>query len=76
MSDAIFNLEKIFNIKISQEYNELFDDLYKFFIERYYNLLKKNGAAGIVLPAGLLINQGTTGLRELLAHYELTARGL
>ena len=32
MSDAIFNLEKIFNIKISQEYNELFDDLYKFFI--------------------------------------------
>ena len=32
MSGAIFNLEKLFNIKISPEYKELFDDLYKFFI--------------------------------------------
>ena len=32
MSDAIFNLEKIFNIKISPEYKVLFDDLYKFFV--------------------------------------------
>jgi hypothetical protein len=30
MSGAILNLEKLFNIKISPEYNELFDDLYKF----------------------------------------------
>ena len=32
MSGAIFNLEKIFNIKISPEYKELFDDLYKSFV--------------------------------------------
>ena len=32
MSGAIFNLEKLFNMKISPEYKELFDDLYKFFI--------------------------------------------
>ena len=32
MSDAIFNLEKIFNIRISKEYKELINDLYRFFI--------------------------------------------
>jgi len=32
MSDAIFNVEKLFNIKINPEYKELFDDLYKFFV--------------------------------------------
>ena len=29
MTEAIFNLEKIFNIKIDNEYKELFKDLYK-----------------------------------------------
>lgn len=32
MSGAIFNLEKLFNIKISPEYRELLEDLYKFFV--------------------------------------------
>ena len=32
MTEAIFNLEKIFNIKIDDEYKELFKDLYKCFI--------------------------------------------
>ena len=41
-------------------------DLYKLFLEKYYQLLKKDGVAGIVLPAGLLLALGSTGLRHLL----------
>ena len=41
-------------------------DLYKLFLEKYCQLLKKDGVAGIVLPAGLLLALGSTGLRHLL----------
>ncbi len=43
-------------------------DLYKFFIERYYNLLKKNGVAGVVLPVAFLLHLGALGLRDLLMN--------
>lgn len=41
-------------------------NLYKLFIEKYYSLLKKDGRAGIVLPASFLLDLGSKGLRHLL----------
>jgi hypothetical protein len=41
-------------------------DLFKFFVERSYQLLKQNGIAGIIVPGGIYYNDGTTGLRHLL----------
>ena len=43
-------------------------DLYKFFIERYYKLLKKDGIAGVVLPVGFTLQLGTAGLRDLILN--------
>ena len=43
-------------------------ELSKFFIERYYNLLKKDGIAGVVLPLGFLLHLGALGLRHLLLN--------
>lgn len=41
-------------------------NLYAYFTEQFYNLLKINGFCGIVIPSGIYTDLGTKGLRELL----------
>lgn len=41
-------------------------DLFKFFFERSHQILRRDGAAGLVVPSGLHSSQGATGLRRLL----------
>lgn len=41
-------------------------DLYKLFAERFYQLLKDAGLAGIVVPSGIYTDLGAKGLRTLL----------
>ena len=41
-------------------------DLYKLFVERIFNLLRPGGHSGIVIPAGIYMALGATGLRNLL----------
>lgn len=43
-------------------------NLYKLFVEQSYNLLKKNGYCGIVIPSGIYTDLGTKQLRELLLN--------
>jgi hypothetical protein len=43
-------------------------NLYKLFVEQCYNLLKKNGYCGIVIPSGIYSDLGTKQLRELLLN--------
>ena len=40
-------------------------DLYKYFMERYYQVLKPLGRLGVVIPAAFYNTQGATGLRNL-----------
>jgi len=46
--------------------NKIKMNLYQLFVEQYYNLLKKDGIAGIVLPSGIYTDLGSNGLRKLL----------
>ena len=41
-------------------------DLYKLFTERVYQLLKKDGAAGVLIPSGIYTDLGAKGLRGML----------
>jgi len=41
-------------------------NLYKLFVEQGYNLLRKDGQCGIVIPSGLYTDLGAKGLRDLL----------
>lgn len=41
-------------------------DLYKLFVERIFNLLRPGGHSGIVIPAGIYMALGATGLRNML----------
>lgn len=41
-------------------------DSFKFFAERAYQLLRNGGRAGIIVPLGLQVSLGCTGLRRLL----------
>ena len=41
-------------------------NLYKLFTEQIYNLLRKGGRCGIVIPSGIYTDLGTKQLRELL----------
>jgi hypothetical protein len=41
-------------------------NLYKLFCEQCYNLLKKNGYCGIVIPSGIYTDLGTKQLRQML----------
>ena len=41
-------------------------DLYKMFTERFYQLLKPSGLAGIVIPSGIYTDLGAKGLRKLM----------
>ena len=41
-------------------------NLYKLFVEQCYNLLRKGGQCGIVLPSGIYTDLGAKQLRELL----------
>ena len=41
-------------------------DIYRLFLERCFNLLDKNGFAGLVIPSGLCRDDGSIGLRKLL----------
>jgi hypothetical protein len=41
-------------------------DLFKFFVERAYHVLKPGGRVGMLVPSALYNNQGCTGLRHLL----------
>jgi Alw26I/Eco31I/Esp3I family type II restriction m6 adenine DNA methyltransferase len=41
-------------------------DLYKIFTERFYQLLKPGGLAGIVIPSGIYTDLGAKGLRTML----------
>lgn len=43
-------------------------NLYKLFVEQCYNLIKKNGYCGIVIPSGIYSDLGTKQLRELLLN--------
>ncbi|MBO9562228.1 MAG: Eco57I restriction-modification methylase domain-containing protein, partial [Niastella sp.] len=43
-------------------------NLYKLFVEQCYNLLKKKGYCGIVIPSGIYTDLGTKQLRELLLN--------
>jgi len=44
-------------------------NLYKLFVEQCYNLIKKNGYCGIVIPSGIYSDLGTKQLRELLLNH-------
>lgn len=49
-------------------------DLYKLFTERFHQLLKEGGLAGIVVPSGVYTDLGAKGLRALLFdHSQLKA---
>jgi len=52
--------------KTDSPQNSIDINLYKLFLEKYYSLLKKDGMAGIVLPASFLLDLGSKGLRRLL----------
>ena len=52
--------------EVSSPKNAIDVNLYKFFLEKYYTLLKKGGVAGIVLPASFLLDLGAKGLRNLI----------
>ncbi len=41
-------------------------DLYKVFTERAYQLLKRSGSAGLVIPSGIYTDLGAKGLRTML----------
>ena len=41
-------------------------NLYKLFVEQGYNLLRKDGQCGIVIPSGIYTDLGAKGLRDLL----------
>jgi hypothetical protein len=41
-------------------------NLYKLFVEQCYNLLRRGGECGIVIPSGIYTDLGTKQLRELL----------
>jgi len=41
-------------------------DLYKYFCQRYRNLLRPDGALGVVLPRTAFVNQGSAGFRRWL----------
>ncbi|WP_213423730.1 Eco57I restriction-modification methylase domain-containing protein [Bhargavaea massiliensis] len=41
-------------------------DLYKYFVELSYNLVKEDGIVGLLIPASVFQTQSTTGIRELL----------
>ena len=41
-------------------------NLYKLFVEQNYNLLRKDGQCGIVIPSGIYSDLGAKGLRDLL----------
>ncbi len=41
-------------------------NLYKLFLEQCFNLLRKDGQCGIVIPSGIYTDLGATGLRNLL----------
>ncbi len=41
-------------------------NLYKLFVEQCFNLLKKGGECGIVIPSGIYTDLGTKQLREML----------
>jgi len=41
-------------------------DLYKLFVERVFNLLRPGGHSGLVIPAGIYMALGATGLRNML----------
>jgi hypothetical protein len=41
-------------------------NLYKLFVERCYNLMRKGGECGIVIPSGIYTDLGTKQLREML----------
>lgn len=41
-------------------------DLYKYFIELSYSILRDGGKLGYIIPASFYISEGTTGLRHLL----------
>ena len=40
-------------------------DLYKYFLELSFHLLKENGMIGLIIPASFYRNEGATGLRHL-----------
>lgn len=41
-------------------------NLYKLFVEQSFNLLRKDGQCGIVIPSGIYTDLGAKGLRDLL----------
>ena len=41
-------------------------NLYKLFLEKFYVLTREHGSFGLVLPAGLTVDEGGTGLRRML----------
>lgn len=41
-------------------------DLFKFFLERFYQLVKSGGRVSALMPAGLYALEGATGLRQML----------
>ena len=41
-------------------------DLFKLFLERFHQLLRPDGRAGILMPAGLYALEGATGVRRML----------
>jgi Alw26I/Eco31I/Esp3I family type II restriction m6 adenine DNA methyltransferase len=47
--------------KISGDFN-----LYKLFLERYYELTRPGGYCGVIIPSGFHTDAGTKGLRELI----------
>jgi len=54
--------------KSSTARNVIDINFYKLFLEKYHSLLKKGGIGGVVLPASVLLDLGSKGLRELILN--------
>jgi hypothetical protein len=71
-TDVLQNFFKISGLykfqipKTDMKKNKIKMNLYKFFVERYFQILKEGGVVGAILPSGLYSDLGTNGLRNYI----------
>ena len=67
---------KIINLDGTEKQSSSDMDTYRLFVERYFNLLNKNGFLGAVLPSGLHKDDGSIGLRKKLLFSKVKIEAL
>ena len=67
---------KIINLDGTEKQSSSDMDTYRLFVERYFNLLNKNGFLGVVLPSGLHKDDGAIGLRRELLFSKVKIEAL